>query len=519
MPLKLTPCQPKPLLARVDANLMRSALPPSTSLLPQFHVVGFTGHRQLADWDKARACIAEALAVLRREAPGEWIGVSSAAAGSDLVFAQTVLGAGQAWQAILPLVAAEFQKDFDPVEWQEAEALLARAETVKVMATGGVREEAYLDCGIETVNTCDVLLSLWDGEPARGRGGTAEVVAYARELGRPLIVIDPETGSVRRENFEHFKPRDAELDFLNALPETGAPNAGEPGDVRERVDRFQHKADVAASRGAPQFRLLTVSTVLLHVAATLIATAGLAFEWHPVVLPWAKLLCVLGALGAALAIRHFRAQHTWVRCRLAAEIGRAALATWGMPRRTALFQDLDLPEIRQLVRSLHILHGRGAPEKRANLDTFRQNYRARRIDDQLAYYRRRLNRAAPLLWRLRMGFVVSTVLAIICTAFYAVHHTFHLQPLPPMAEEIAFYFLPIALPVIAAAFMSLISINDLHRRVARYREMCHLLEAAHKQIVVTHTWHSLEHLVRHTERALLQEVLEWHTLMSHLESH
>ena len=46
-----------------------------------------------------------------------------------------------------------------------------------------------------------------------------------------------------------------------------------------------------------------------------------------------------------------------------------------------------------------------------------------------------------------------------------------------------------------------------------------VLEAAHKQIVVTHTWHSLEHLVRRTERALLQEVLEWHTLMSHLEAH
>jgi hypothetical protein len=498
---------------------MPSASPFSSSLLPQFHVVGFTGHRLLADWDKAQACITEALAALGREAPGEWIGVSSCAAGSDLVFAQAVLDAGEAWQAILPLPAVDFRKDFKPDEWRQAEALLARAETVQVMATGGAREEAYLDCGIEVVNTCDVLMALWDGEPARGRGGTAEVVAYARELGRPLIVIDPETGATRRENFEHFKARDEELAFLNALPEPAAAPTEVAGDARERVVSFQRKADLAASRGAPQFRLLTVSTVLLHVAATLIATAGLAFEWHPVVLPWAKLLCVLGALGAALAIRHFRAQHTWVRCRLAAEIGRAALATWGMPRRTALFQDLDLPEVRQLVRSLHVLHRRGAPEKRANLDTFRQNYRTRRIDDQLAYYRRRLNRAAPQLWRLRMGFVVSTVLAIIFTAFYAVHNTFHLQPLPDAAVAVAFHFLPIALPVIAAAFMSLISINDLHRRVARYREMCHLLEAANKQIVVTHTWHSLEHLVRHTERALLQEVLEWHTLMSHLESH
>ncbi|PMX86640.1 hypothetical protein C1X43_34300, partial [Pseudomonas sp. GW460-C3] len=89
---------------------------------------------------------------------------------------------------------------------------------------------AYLDCGIETVNACDVLVALWDGEPARGRGGTAEIVTYARELGQPLIVIDPATTEVRRENFEHFNAVDPELSFLNGLPEPpGASSGGERG--------------------------------------------------------------------------------------------------------------------------------------------------------------------------------------------------------------------------------------------------------------------------------------------------
>ena len=488
------------------------------SQLPLFHVVGFTGHRQLADEARAAAHIRRALAGLREEATGEWIGVSSAATGSDLLFAQGVLDAGFSWDAILPLPAVDFQKDFAAEDWRRAEALLGRAETIRVTATGGDRDEAYLNCGIETVNACDVFLALWDGEPARGRGGTAEVVAYARELGRPLIVIDPATGDIRRENFAHFKDDDAEMAFLNALPE--APGvAGPPADFRDLVERVQRKADHAASRGAPRFRLLTSSTVLLHVAATVTATAGLAFDWHATVVPWAKLLFLLGALGAALAIRFSRAQHHWVRSRLAAEIGRAALAAWGMPRNTALFVDLELPQIRQLVRSLHRLHQRSAPERRVNLDTFRQHYRTTRVDDQLAYYRRRLLQAEPQLRRLRRGFSISTVLAILFTAWYAVHDTFAIQPAGFLVEAIGFYFLPIVLPVVAAAFISLVSINDLHRRVARYREMCHLLEATHKQIIVTQTWHSLEHLVRRTERILLQEVLEWHTLMSHLESH
>lgn len=486
--------------------------------LPQFHVVGFTGHRQLPDATAAAAWLDAALAELQRLAPGEWIAVSSAAAGSDLSFSRAALARHIAWQALLPLPRADFQRDFSPETWREAEALLESAESVTVVGGNTVREEAYLDCGIETVNACDVLIALWDGEPARGRGGTAEMVRYARELGKPLLVVDPESGDVRREHLERLQPSDPELEFLNGLPEIAA-GAAAAGGARGLIEGVYRNADAAANRNAPKFRLLTMATVLLHVAATIIATAGLAFDWHPLLLPWAKLLFVLGALGAALAIRHFRAQHNWVRCRLAAEICRAALASWGMPRRTALFGDLDLPGSRQLLRSLHMLHRRGAPEKRANLDTFRQEYRRSRIDDQLQYYRRRLLRAEPLLGRLRLGFALSTLLAILCLAAYAMHGALQLPAVPPLLESLAFQFLPIVLPVIAAAFVALISINDLHRRVARYREMCVLLEAAQRQIGVTQSWHSLEHLVYHTERALLQEVLEWHTLMSHLDAH
>lgn len=489
-----------------------------SAALPQFHVVGFTGHRQLRDAAAAGAHIDAALSGLQTLAPGEWIGVSSAAAGSDLGFARAVLQRGMAWHALLPMPATDFRDDFDEDTWRHAEELLASAESVAVVAGEVSREEAYLDCGIETVNACDVLVALWDGEPARGRGGTAEMVAYARELAKPLVVVDPETGEVRRENMERFQAVDTELAFLNGLPDAGGEDPG-AGGARDAVLRMYRKADAAANRSAPQFRLLTASTVLLHVAATLVATAGLAFGWHSPALPWAKLLLVLGALAAALAIRHYRAQRNWVRCRLAAEICRAALATWGMPRRTALFEDLDLPDSRQLIRSLHMLHRRGAPERRANLDTFRQQYRVERLEDQLRYYRHRLDRAEPLLQRLRFGFASATVLAILCLAAYALHGALGLPAAPPLVESVVFEFLPIALPVVAAAFIGLVSINDLHRRVARYREMCVLLEAARRQAGVTHSWRSLEHLVRHAERALLREVLEWHTLMSHLDRH
>ena len=47
----------------------------------------------------------------------------------------------------------------------------------------------------------------------------------------------------------------------------------------------------------------------------------------------------------------------------------------------------------------------------------------------------------------------------------------------------------------AAAFISLIHVNDLHRRLARYRELRVRLEAARKEALFVQTWGALERIV------------------------
>lgn len=492
-----------------------------SSEFPQFHVVGFTGHRHVADPKRIAAAIDRALRELRSSTPGEWIALSSVAAGSDSLFAEAAAELGLAWHAILPLPPAEFKKDFTAEEWKHAESLLPEAEVVRVTAEAEAREDAYLDCGMETVNGCDILLAVWDGAPARGKGGTAEVIAYARELGRPLLIIDAATAELRRENFEKFAGLDPDLRHFNHLPPApptawAAPN---PFAAPAAVVTLQSKVDHAATQGAPHFRRLIVFTVLLHVVATLVASASLAFGWHALVLPWMKLLCLLGALGVALILRAQGTHHHWVRCRLAAEFCRSALATWGLPRAAPLFAELDLPGLRQLTLSLQVLHRRTVGAQPVTMAAFKEKYLVDRIDDQLGYYSKKLAQAGPLLVRLRLGFWIATILAIACTALYATDHTFHFLHAEGLFEEVVYYFLPITLPVIAAALMSFISINDLHRRLARYREMQALLASARKQVVYSQTWSSLERIVHRTERALLQEVLEWHSITSFSESH
>ncbi|MFF3871535.1 hypothetical protein [Streptomyces sp. NPDC001978] len=42
------------------------------------------------------------------------------------------------------------------------------------------------------VDQADELLAVWDGQPARGFGGTADAVAYAHRQGVPVRIIWPE---------------------------------------------------------------------------------------------------------------------------------------------------------------------------------------------------------------------------------------------------------------------------------------------------------------------------------------
>jgi hypothetical protein len=491
----------------------------SESEIPLFHVVGFSGHRQVSDSAAISRTIFETLEGLKRQVRGEWLALSSVAEGGDQLFISQVQSLGMSWHAILPLPRAEFAKDFPPAEWTEVEKILDKAEHIRVITENGTREDAYLDCGMATVDGADVLLALWDDEPARGRGGTAEVVAYARSLGKPLILINPDSLKVSRENIQRLERTDASLAKLNSLPATPVGDAGNPFNAPSEIFAFQQKCDYAASVGAPQFRRLIVLTVMLHVVATLIASAALAYGLHYAIVPWLKLSCLAGALGVAVLLRHqHHSQHNWVRCRLAAEFCRSLLATWGLPRAAPLFEDLDLPEVRGLSRALHILHSRSSNQQPVAVDKFKEIYLEKRVDDQLAYYRRQEARALPMFLRLKLGFWIATVLALLSTLAYAVSHTAHLE-VPDWMRTTVFYFLPISLPIIAAALISLISINDLQRRVARYREMQLVLEESRKRIAFCQTWNSLERVVLKTERGLLQEVIEWHSLTSFAESH
>ncbi len=115
-------------------------------------------------------------------------GVSSLAEGADQLFAAHVLAAGGTLEAILPCedYASSLATDNGRVRLAE---LRRAAGTVITLPFPEPSEQAFLAAGQAVVERCDHLFAVWDGRPARGVGGTADVVAYARARGCPVTVL------------------------------------------------------------------------------------------------------------------------------------------------------------------------------------------------------------------------------------------------------------------------------------------------------------------------------------------
>jgi hypothetical protein len=148
--------------------------------------VGITGHQDLPPH-----IVPEITRKLRSElkALGEVTGVTSLAAGADQLFASIVLDLGGDLEVIVP--ATGYDSTFSGTDLETYRRLLARAHKVYRLSFPEPNEEAFFAAGMEMVERCVKLFAIWDGQPAQGVGGTADIVHYAERKSVPVSVIWP----------------------------------------------------------------------------------------------------------------------------------------------------------------------------------------------------------------------------------------------------------------------------------------------------------------------------------------
>jgi hypothetical protein len=480
--------------------------PARTSLhLPVVLAIGFTGHRKLPDEAKCRAAIRKVLLEWIDKVPGVIYGVTSAAAGGDLLFAETCLELHLPIRVFLPLPREQFRNDFDELEWARAESVFQQALSVEITGAGEKLPERYYECGIETVQQSQLLLALWDGEPSQGLGGTADMVHFAREQGRPLIWIHSATGTAQQFNVGPEILNDPEMLFLNGLP--GPAMEIPSGFPRDLANAWFVKLDENASRAAPQFRRMAAIPIFCTAAAAVLS-ARTAYGASSVVWLWMATALGFMAAGLPTVMRLSQRQVAWTRMRAAAEICRSCLALWATPGLYEAVGPEVVPELGGMLSSLNFLKMSDRAGKEQDLDEFKRLYRAGRVQDQIAYFSRHANHAAAWARRYRVVAWAATSLAATVNFWlllnaHGLNHWISARLRPELALWVAIFF------QIATVAGSLVVVSDYVRRRDRYRELHRMLVQWDKQIELSETWPIVMRIASTVEKALLAELIEW----------
>jgi len=159
--------------------------------------------------------------------------ISALASGADQWVAEEAINLGFELQSVLPFSREEYLKDFTvPLEAESYKNLLKEASAVLELdgKIGKVEDEnrkpdsqSYEAVGRGILNQTDLLIAVWDGKDAQGRGGTGQVVREALQNGIPVVHIPwgtPEKWQMKQTNWRILEePADfsGESDRLSEL--------------------------------------------------------------------------------------------------------------------------------------------------------------------------------------------------------------------------------------------------------------------------------------------------------------
>ena len=342
---------------------MRQAPP---GIIPFRLRIGVTGHRNIT-WSEV---LVEVPARVREVLPLESVTpvrlgvVSALAEGADRfvveeVFTYATLRNEDArLEVILPFDRSSYAQaqEFSAEAQAEFAELLDRATSVTELdgSFGGSLDSAYEAASQHVVARSDVLVARWDGQPSRGRGGTAETLLHAAEMGKPCIWLSTDGGPALATNFgegrnRHFRhdvrrrvdlPRDDWSELSGAGADTlepiqrayqefeafnSAPMPPEP-QLRQRVERELGSVDAASTWVAWPFaraailadRVQTrfVRAVWLMTACAIGAAASLAVSVsreHPShAWSWVEVFFLVALVAIFAAMRRARLHARWL---------------------------------------------------------------------------------------------------------------------------------------------------------------------------------------------------------------
>lgn len=153
--------------------------------------LGITGHQNLPA-DAIPWITSDFLSILDEAGTGAV--VSSLAEGADQLLSTLAVEHDFDLEVVIP--CSGYETTLSATGLAQCRSLLDAATSVTTLDFPEPSEAAYMAAGKVIADNCELLCAVWDGRPAKGLGGTGDVVDYARTRGRLVRIIWPE-GALR----------------------------------------------------------------------------------------------------------------------------------------------------------------------------------------------------------------------------------------------------------------------------------------------------------------------------------
>ena len=538
--------------------------------------LGVTGHRELQDEEilkeKVRDVLEKKIYDLFDEdskkrirscpnTPIRFSILTPLAEGADRLVAKEALKFPDSRiEVVLPLAKEDYLEDFETAESRtEFEDLFKKARRpitleksgLKGQYSGGnlkeVRHQAYEDVGRYVVDKCDVLVALWDVQNLRGKGGTGEVIEYAKKKQRPVITVStkpPYDISMRKghglngssvsriEMFNTYRIHEEEqIAYIdNMYNELFDNSEGKeiPEDSKKLVKEMLLPCYVRASKISKQNQKIYwyVGTLVYFLSAAAITSVvlGILFREWSIYAFTIEFLMLLAILLMVIIANWRKTQRKWVESRFLVEQIRSAIFfvvcnVEATPIEVPPYMRTAHSPDDWMVKVFYEIWNR-LPEMKGCHEVYCQQcidfVRKHWIQNQIKYHEGKavdVRKISSILeWAGVAIFFIAMSAAISHLIFFYPGKEFQSKTL----EELLIFF-AIVLPAVGAAIGGIRSHREYSRMEKRSSNMEIILRELDEQFSHANTPKLLESLLRETNELMLRETQDWLMLMKFVE--
>ncbi len=501
--------------------------------------------------------------------------MSPLAEGSDRIVAEEVLDLDENYskiEVVLPLAKEDYINDFeDAASIKEFETLYQKdrkpvslfskplKEIYPESELGERRKSAYQNIGRYVVDTCDILIAIWDGEPSHGKGGTQEIIEYANNINCPIIIISIKdhtniTLSCDKKQGLNAKPI-KKMDAFNAIKFNTDKISRYCSNLKESyyekilegkiidptiIEIFMRylfpyyaKASIKAKRFQKFYKKVGVWAYLLATSAVISVGIGLIYEpvFHYAFMMEFMLLSIIFIM--IIYANSVKAHRNWIENRFLTEhlrVGQFFYLAKQEPSEMRIYPYQGFTENEEwLIRIFKEVWDRLAAKKQYSnksdqiavtgrgFTTENVNFiKTAWISDQLKYHTASAKINSKKNKRYEIGgFVVFGIAIIAAGLHFSSYLWFHIHFSPIFNNILT--LLSLGLPAIGAMLEGIRRLMEFSRNSKRSNSMIQALHFIEKKYRFIENEKQFAQLMKETNKIMMRDVQDWMVMRSVLE--